>query len=515
MGRRTKAEIADDIRMQEAQLARTSGFGSAGTDSAFVADREQFNGYSHQQIWDQVHEKISPDLLGQIASHWGDRAQKLHDLFDTFGQGVKREFAEWSGAFAESAQHSANTFLTASSEAHGSALTVQRLMELNSSAAQTVRAAIPPPPPPYKPDPDPAKEAADGGARLRTYQSAASSAQAEVQDTMNFVYNPTIPASGDAVPRFVPPAPGPAVQPGPATPGPSATNSQPKPGTQPSATGKDAQPSTGKPGDQTQGNGTSPSAAQDQTQTASAGTSTATTPSSFSGLPTSTAATSTMPSNAASPAGAGPGGLGGSAAPGATSIGPVGTGTPGTPGTGSPTGGGRGASVPGAPVSSAAQANTVRTTPTVATAAQRATSSGMPHAGHGGKESDEERSKTSPEYLRRQYEELMELAPAGPGVIGINPAEEELPPTAPPPPAPFPPRVPAGPPPQAATRPTSPLPAQASPTPAPQPHSAPAPVPQPHVASAPPPQAPTAPPRAPEPPKNREGYVGKGPMEDG
>src|SRR6266581_3840792 len=143
MGRRTKSEIADDIRTQEANLAHVTGFGPAGTDPAYVADREQFNGYTHQQIWDRVHEKIDPGALGQIASHWSDRAQKVHDLFDTYGQGVKRELAEWSGAFATSAQQSANTFLTASGDAHDTALTVQRLMELNSSAAQNVRASIP------------------------------------------------------------------------------------------------------------------------------------------------------------------------------------------------------------------------------------------------------------------------------------------------------------------------------------------------------------------------------------
>ncbi len=497
--------------MQEAQLARTTGFGKAGSDSAYVADREQFNGYTHQQIWDQVHEKIDPGSLGQIASHWGDRAQNLHDLFDAFGQSVKREFAEWSGAFADSAQQSTNTFMTTSSDAYGTATTVQRLMELNSSAAQTVRAAIPPPAPPYKPDQDPAKEAADGGARLRAYQTQVSAAQAEVQDTMNFVYNPTIPASGDAVPRFVPPPAGPEVQPGPVIPGPPGTSSQPKPG-------KDGGSGAAKPGDQTQGGATAPSS-QDHTQPASASAaSAATTPSSFGGLPTATApaaASSTAPTNAGLPTDTGLGGPGGV---GGTGIGPIGSGTPGASGGAAPVGGGRGASVPGEPIPSAAQANTARTTPTTASAAQRPMSSGMPHAGHGGKgEPEEERSKTSPEYLHRQYEELMELAPAGPGVIGIDLADEdrtaeELPPSpysgprhAPaeparhtPAPAPLPPQTPAA----APSRPQ--VPAAATPRP-------PTPVP-PQVPAVTPPQPQAA--QSSESPPAREGYAGRGPMGD-
>jgi hypothetical protein len=513
VGRRTKSEIADDIRMQEAQLARTTGFGQSGSDSAYVADREQFNGYTHQQIWDRVHEKISPDALGQIASHWGDHAQKLHDLFDAFGQGVKREFAEWSGAFADSAQQSTNTFLTASSEAHGTATTVQRLMELNSSAAQTVRAAIPPPAPPYKPDPDPAKEAADGGARLRTYQSQTSAVQAEVQDTMNFVYNPTIPASGDAVPRFVPPPAGPRVQPGPVIPGPPGTSSQPKPGTGPSAQGKGGGSGDTKPGDQTQGNGTAPNAPQDHTQPATASAaSAATTPSSFDGLPTATApaaGSSTVPTNAGLPAGTGLGGPGGI---GGTGIGPIGSGTPEASGGAAPVGGGRGPSVPGEPIPSAAQANTARTSPTTASAAQRPMSGGMPHAGHGGKgESEAERSKTSPEYLHRQYEELMELAPAGPGVIGINPADEDgMPETPPPPPYSEPPHTSAEPARHAPAR----MPSSArNPAAAPSESEAPAVAARQVQSAAPPPQVPAT--RSSEPPPNREGYVGRGPMGDG
>ncbi|WP_197696313.1 hypothetical protein [Nocardia terpenica] len=427
-----------------------------------MADREQFNGYTHQQIWDRVHEKISPDALGQIASHWSDHAQKVHDLFDEYAQGVKHEFAEWSGAFATSAQQSTDEFLAASLDAHGTATAVQRLMELNASAAQNVRASIPPPSPPYQPDPDPAREAADGGVRLRTYQSQAASAQADVQDTMNFVYNPTIPASGDAVPRFIPPPPGPGAQSGsatPGTPGTGAGGGLPTPGAGSGNTGipgKDGDPGNAKPGDQPPGDSPQSNTAPDQTQPASTNSLTATTPSSFPGLPTGTGpatTTPTLPTSATPSIGTGSGVPSGS---GTTGLGPM---IPGTPGTRSPSGGGSGVSRPGEPAPTAAQANVARAARSAEMAAQRPMSSGMPHAGHGKKESDDDRSKASPEYLRRQYEELVELPAAGSGVIGTTPDDEQQPAA------------------------VVPSPTSASP--------------------------------APEPPETRSGYLGRGPMEDG
>jgi hypothetical protein len=237
-------------------------------------------------------------------------------------------------------------------------------------------------------------------------------------------------------------------------------------------------------------------------------------------LPAATApaaASSAVPTNIGLQAGTG---LGGPDGLSGTGIGPIGSGEPGAPGDAVPVGSGRGASVPGEPAPSAAQANTARTTtPATASAAQRPTSSGMPHAGHGGKgESEKERSKTSPEYLHRQYEELMELAPAGPGVIGIDPTDEDGMAEAPPPssysrsrhapaepvrrapaPAPLPPQTPAATP----SRPQ--VPAAAAP-------QAPTPTPPLQVPAATPPSQAS---QSSEPPPTREGYAGRAPMGDG
>jgi hypothetical protein len=53
--------------------------------------------------------------------------------------------------------------------------------------------------------------------------------------------------------------------------------------------------------------------------------------------------------------------------------------------------------------------------------------SGMPYAGRGDKESEEQRSKPSPDYLRRRYEELSALDPITPPVIGGDAFDDRLP----------------------------------------------------------------------------------------
>ncbi len=412
MGRRTKQEIADDIRQQESQLAHVSGFTTAGVDTAYVPDREAFNGYRHQQIWNLVHQNLDPDALGQAASAWSDRAQNLHDLFETFHQTVQHELSSWSGTFANSAEQHANAYVTAAVESHDSALTVQRLMELNSSAAQTVKGAIPPPPAAYVPNPDPAKEAADCGRALRAYQDKAAAAEADAQDACNHIYNPTLPASGDSVPKFVAAPPGPQDQhpAGPEVMNPDGgeKNSISTPGT--NDTAKDSKPGDGKPGSQPTDDGSQSNTGADQTQPASTTSSSATTPASTLGsasvAPPSGVSSQTMPSTVTTPgvaAGTGPD-PGGSTAgvPGRSDSSPV-----------------PGKSVSGQPLSPTAQASSVARAAQSAVPATSSPTSGMPHAGHGKESKDsDERTHSSPEYLRRRYEELSELPPAMSGVIG-------------------------------------------------------------------------------------------------
>ncbi|WP_198406997.1 hypothetical protein [Nocardia terpenica] len=436
---------AFDIQAKVSELGHVTGFGPAGSDPAYVPDREVFAPYTHQQIWDLVHEKLDPGALGQIAAEWKNRADNLNELFTTFSQDVKREFASWSGTFAGAAQQSTDAFVAGGGDAHTTATAVQQLMSLNSESAQTVRAAIPPPPPPYKADPDPAAEAADGGVRLRKYQDAAAAMQADVQDTMNYVYNPTHPASGDSVPRFMPPPPAPGGdQPAGQNPGGTGSGSglgsgsgtgsgggHPAPG----SGGPDdkSQSGDGKPGDQAGGNDQESGKSADQTQPSSAGDPAATQPSSIPGLPGGVTGaspgegTQTVPSSAAASSGVGPGQVAG--------IGPIGGGRGGSGsisrgGGSSPAGPGR--SVPGQQSPAAAQtAGATGRTAVSAAGAPGSPMSGMPHGGRG-KGSEEERTKSSPDYLRRQWEELSDLPDAGSGVLGSDPDVIEPTPPVPP-----------------------------------------------------------------------------------
>ncbi|MFQ6329636.1 hypothetical protein ACLMAL_26355 [Nocardia sp. CWNU-33] len=364
--------------------------------------------------------------MAQIASEWSKRADKLHELFDTFSREVKSEFASWSGAFASTAQQATDAFVSAGGDQHDTALTVQRLMDLNSSAAQTVKVAIPPPPPPYQEDSDPAKEAADGADRRTAYNLAAADAEATAQDTMNFVYNPTLPASGDSVPRFVPLPPGPGV----VSPGDdnqqSGSNPRPVDGdASPGEPGKD-ETDDGKPVEHPGGENSQPDSPSTPTQTKSSSLDDPT-----AAKPSSTSNTSTLPAGInptnttqASPSSTMP------FTPGSHSSGlpgsPRGTSNaPGAPGSGA---GGPGITVPGQPQSPTGTNPTNPTSARPTTSSSSAPMGGMPGAGRG-QGSDSDRGKGSPDYLRRKYKELDQVDPVLPAVIGWNATDDEpLPP---------------------------------------------------------------------------------------
>ncbi|MFD4403585.1 hypothetical protein ACFWPH_12555 [Nocardia sp. NPDC058499] len=179
-----------------------TGTTSTGTDPAYVPDREVFDAYTHQQIWDLARERLAPAELRRVADAWGRTADALESAFDEHARELTRLSAEWSGIAAAAAMQAATALVQAGDDTVEVCRAVRHLMTANSDAAESVRAAIPPPPEPYRPDPDSAVEAATGGQRRTTYNLAAAAATATAQDAMAFGYNPTIPASGDSVPRF-------------------------------------------------------------------------------------------------------------------------------------------------------------------------------------------------------------------------------------------------------------------------------------------------------------------------
>lgn len=195
---------ADDIGSRSRAL---TGTGSAGTDPAYAPDRERFAGYGHQEIWDRVHQRLDPAALGDTAAGWRDAAETLAAAFGTFAERTAPLLDGWRGQSGAAAARATAEFAAAGTTASDVCRVVQRLLELNAEAAQTVRAAIPPPPR-YEPLPDPVAEAVHGGRRRMEHEVTAATALADAQDTMTNVYTPTMPATGDAVPRFAaPPAP--------------------------------------------------------------------------------------------------------------------------------------------------------------------------------------------------------------------------------------------------------------------------------------------------------------------
>ncbi|MFI9510710.1 WXG100 family type VII secretion target [Nocardia sp. NPDC052566] len=191
---------ADSIR---SALAENTESGSGGTDPVYATEREHFDGYTHQEIWDRVHEVIDPEALGRAADAWRAGADAIGEAFQAFSDAADHEFARWSGRAADAARQATREFVDAGGAAHDVCRAVQRLMELNRDAAQAIRAAIPPPGQ-YRPADDPVVETVLGGQRRMDHDSAAAAAQADAQDTMTYVYTPTMPASGDRVPRFTP-----------------------------------------------------------------------------------------------------------------------------------------------------------------------------------------------------------------------------------------------------------------------------------------------------------------------
>lgn len=174
---------------------------TAGTDPPYAPERECFGSFTHQEIWDRVHEVLDPGALGAAAAAWKSNADAVEAAFATFADTVRREFTGWSGDSAHAAWQATQEFLRTGESTQQVCRAVQRLMEGNSDAAQILRAALVAPQP-YRPLADPAAEVVHGGRRRMEHDIAAAAATADAQDAMTTLYLPTIPASGDRVPSF-------------------------------------------------------------------------------------------------------------------------------------------------------------------------------------------------------------------------------------------------------------------------------------------------------------------------
>jgi hypothetical protein len=176
-----------------------------GNDPAYVPDREVFGAYTHQEIWNLVHEVLDPTALGHVADTWHGNAELVGEAFRTFADTVNAEFARWTGHTGTAAQAATREFIGHGLHAQDVCTVLHRLLASDADAAQAIRDALDPPPGLYQPLDDPAAEVVHGGRRRMEHDVAAAAALAHARDTMTYVYNTTLPASGDRVPRFVPP----------------------------------------------------------------------------------------------------------------------------------------------------------------------------------------------------------------------------------------------------------------------------------------------------------------------
>ncbi|MFI5714458.1 hypothetical protein [Nocardia sp. NPDC051750] len=174
---------------------------SPDIDPPYAPERECFGSFTHQEIWDRVHEVLDPAALGAAAAAWKSNADAVAAAFAAFADSAGREFGGWTGHTADAARQATLDFIRAGEATHEVCRAVQRIMEGNSDAAQTLRAALAAPQP-YRPLDDPAAEAVHGGRRRMDHDIAAAAATADAQDAMTTIYLPTLPPSGDRVPRF-------------------------------------------------------------------------------------------------------------------------------------------------------------------------------------------------------------------------------------------------------------------------------------------------------------------------
>lgn len=173
----------------------------ADLEPPFAPERESFGSFTHQEIWDRVHEVLDPAALEASAAAWKSNADTVGAAFATFADTVRREFGGWSGHTATAAWQATQDFIRAGAATHDVCRALQHIMTGNSEAAQTLRAALAAPQP-YRRLDDPAAEAVHGGRRRMEHDIAAAAATADAQEAMTTIYLPTIPASGDRVPRF-------------------------------------------------------------------------------------------------------------------------------------------------------------------------------------------------------------------------------------------------------------------------------------------------------------------------
>ncbi|WP_459547916.1 hypothetical protein [Nocardia sp. X0981] len=383
---------------------------------------EQFEGFSHQEIHDQVG-KMKPRLMHEVADVYDSVANSLSGGLLGAHLAIQRELSDgMEGQFADAANQATRTFYEQATDVQEVIRAVGLRIEAAAFAAEVVQKSVPAPPTqaPVTTNTAVTTTVVDPAQVAQTVVGAADPAAAAAFDrykedqrlaaveVMNTTYKPTYQPAGDGVPTFVP------VQiPGDRTddPGPGGPSSG-GPGGAPAGSGPAGEtPGTETSGeDETAADTSETAVTEEDSQTTTAGTnetpSTRQPNSTTTGVPTGDPQRTT-PSTTTT---------------GSPSV-PAGTpsGTPGSP-SGTPQNQSPGRTVPGTPGAPGVSTTTAAAASTAAGTSRAM--SGMPGmmSGAAGRRGEDDAEHTTPDYLVRDREEELfgpRIATLG-GVLGAD-----------------------------------------------------------------------------------------------
>ncbi|WP_156910627.1 hypothetical protein [Nocardia mangyaensis] len=408
-------------RQQQAGAEKQQdGLSHGGTDPAYIANMEAFEGFSHEEIYNAV-QQMQPGVMQQFGDQWVSMSVEISGAVTGLMIQTARASSSLQGAAASAGEAAGKRFVTEVSDVSTVLSAVGRRVKAAAFGSEAVKAAVPPPvsssgvtvsgdtaiPPVLEMlvDVSTPGTAADTAREKEERRQQAITA-------MNTTYKPTYQPSGDNVPSFV----------APTQPGAGGTNGLGGgSGTSGSGSGGDGSDNgTGA------GNGERNGGEGDGTEAASNGDETATSSGSGDGSrtggsqgqdgdtysastnPAATTPASTNPA-ATTPGAGGSGGVGGSGGSGSGTGGALGSGAPAA-----------GRALPGAGQIAATAGTSGAAGGAVSGAARGMGMPGMGAPGARGK-NDEQSEHAIPDYLRRVQPEL--LGPdhdAVPGAIGAD-----------------------------------------------------------------------------------------------
>ncbi|MGW5384734.1 hypothetical protein [Nocardia sp. NPDC003963] len=379
-----------------------------GQDAAYITRMEQFEGFSHQEIFDKV-DQMRPRAMHDVADKYELIATSLGGALFGAHLAVQRELSDgMDGQFADAANEAARKFYDQATDVQEVIRAVGLRIQSAAYGAEVVRKSVPPIPG-QGPSGNPAiaTSVVDPAQIAQTVVGATDPAAAAALDrfkeeqrlvaveAMNLAYKPTYQPAGDGVPTFVPvQAPGDGTD----SPVPGGTSTTGPDGTGTTASGDT--PGTETPGEsENPGESTETGGDDEDSQTTTAGA----TEDPATRQPNTTTGTPTGDPQRTTPS---------TTTTGSPSV-PSGS-PSGTPG-GAPQNQAPGKTVPGAP----GTPNTSTGGPAAAAAAAKRGMSGMPGmmspgAGKRGGEDDDEHK--TPDYLIKDREEEL----FGPRIVALG-----------------------------------------------------------------------------------------------